>query len=437
MHVDSHPVVQRHFHYLGVRVPDPWTSAALAFAMSACLLAASAADLKYGILGFFALFGLLALLYPHFTLKANTRNAILWLYPAWTVLSIAWSIDPDRTFHSVQLLLPTIAAALAMGALPDRRAVTAGAALALVGYISYSLVYGSAFRGGADGESMFAGITSSKNYFGHLSAMSMLMSLSFVTFLSVEKGRLIVTLAAIGGGISAIALLDSRATGSLLAGITGIGVFVGVIIFPRLGWPFKLMMLTALIGAIILYVTFGTEIEEYLFTLILQKFNKDPTLTGRQTLWDFADALIKQKPFLGHGFNAFWYWTNPDAWTLWRSMGVAPMSGFNFHNLPREILIDGGAIGLALFAVSVGYTFVRTLLRGLLTGDPVLAVQIAFICYFLMRMGVETTGFAAVTIDTLLLFGFLCLPVDAKAVQESLAPTPQSRFVFPEDPLRA
>lgn len=411
------PVDERHFHYFGVRVPNPWIAAGVTLAIAGCGLAASAAGQKIGVIGYLGLSGALVLLYPHFALKANLRNWPLWLYPLWTMLSAGWSINPDRTLHSATLLLPTIVAALTVGAMPDRRAVNAGAALALFGYIVTSLVIGhaTAFSDGGDASEAFAGVTSGKNYFGHLAAMSLLIGISLFAFAGIRRyGMAIAAIGAVGCAASAFGLVESHATGSTLAVGMGFCVIVAVLLFRRIAWQARIVLLAALAGAAILYAAFGDAIEEQVFAYVLNTFHKDPSLTGRALLWDFADRLIGEKPWLGHGFNAFWFYTNPDAWTLWRSMGVAPMSGFNFHNTPREILIDGGWIGLALFGVPVAYASARAGLRGLLDGDLIAGVRVAFIVYFLMRMAVETTGFAAVTVDTLLLYAFFCVPVKHK-----------------------
>lgn len=402
----------RHFGYLDVRVPDAFWSCAIVFGLSACAVAASAAGQRFGVIGYVALTGLLVAFFPHFALRANLRSLWLWAYPAWACLSAGWSINPDRTFHSTLLLVPTIIAALAVGAMPARREANAGAALAMFVYIAYSFAANghSVIVDTAGEQTAFVGFITSKNYFGHIAALSVILSLALFGI----RGRWRLLAAGLGVvdlAMSGLALVASHATGSLIAALIGIAIGAAVLVFRHVGWQVRILMTVALVSIVAVYATFGQEVQDQLFAAVLKTFNKDPGLTGRRYLWDFTDRLIGQHFILGYGYNSFWFYTNPDAWTIWRMMGIPPMGGFNFHNLYRETLIDCGAVGLALLLGSFCFSAVRVAVAGLRDGDLAVAVRIAYITYFVVRTGVETTGFAALTIDTTLLFGFVCLPV--------------------------
>lgn len=400
---------KRHFNYFAARLPNEAVCVAFGFALSACLLAASAAGIRSGIISFFALTGLIALLYPHAVVWSNGRNALLWLYPAWTLFSILWSVDPARTTHQVLLLLPTIAAGIILGGMPHRAAVGAGAALALATYIGYSLAYGASvlFSDTGRGGEALTGITTGKNYFGHIAATSLMTAPLLMTF---ARGRWIVPVAGAMLFIiaaSGFALWKSHATGSMLATIVAFMVLAAAMVFRLLSWQFRIVLVAAILGVIVLYVNFGEQLQEQLFAAILKTFNKDVSLTGRTVLWDYADRLIAEHRLLGFGYGAFWYYSNPEAWTIWRMMGVQPMSGFNFHNTMRDTVIEGGWIGLAMYVVGFGYALIRATSRALTGGDLASAVGLAFITYFIVRMPVESTGIGAVTVDTLLLITFL------------------------------
>jgi exopolysaccharide production protein ExoQ len=414
---DHRPAVEsrteRHFRYFGARLPNVWWSIAFAFATGVCLLAASAAGQRFGVIGFAALTAAMAALYPHAFLRANARNFIVWVFPLWSLFSTVWSIDPDRTLHMSMLLLPTMAAGVAIGGMLDRRGAAAGFALALTGYISYSFLYGASVMfsdTGAGGEA-FAGITTGKNYFGHLSAITLLMTPALLLF---ARDRLTVPIVAITGLLallSGVALIKSHATGSMIATILGFGVGATVLLFRRIAWQLRAFLLAAVLGAVTLYLVFGQELQDAIFSTVLQRFNKDTTLTGRTVLWAHADRLIQTHYWLGYGTGAFWYYTNPEAWTLWRMMGASPFSGFNFHNTPRDILIDMGVIGLILFIATQGYAALRTGWLALMRGNLISAIGLGFITYFVVRMPVETTGIGALTIDGLILLMFLSISI--------------------------
>lgn len=404
---------KRHFEYFAPRLPNHMVSAAFGFGMSVCLLAASAAGMRSGIIGFLALTAAIVVLFPHAVVRANVRNAVIWLYPAWALFSTQWSINPDRTVHQVLLLLPTIASGIALGGMPHRRSVGAGAALAFAAYMAYSVAYGASvlFSDTGRGGSALSGITNGKNYFGHLAAMSLLVAPMLLT---VARGRFVGPVIALTGAIMAVsgfALVQSHATGSMLSTVLAFIVMVAVLIFQRFSWQFRIVLVAAILGILVLYVLFGEQLQEQLFATILKTFNKDTSLTGRTVLWDHADRLIAEHRMLGYGYGAFWFYTNPEAWTIWRMMGVQPMSGFNFHNTLRDTLIELGWVGLAMYVVGFGYPLLRTISRALVRNDLISAVGVAFMTYFIVRMPVESTGIGAVTVDTLLLIVFLCSTV--------------------------
>lgn len=418
---------RRHFDYFAVRLPNPLMSAAFGFAMSVCLLAASAAGMRSGIIGFFGLTGLIVVLFPHAVVSASARNGLLWLYPAWALFSSQWSIDPDRTVHQASLLLPTIAAGIILGGMPHRRAIGAGAALALGSYIVYSVGYGAStmFSDTGGGGSALTGITTGKNYFGHIAATSVITAPFLLTFARGRWTTAMIALTAVIVAISGFALVKSYATGSMLATLIAFMMLTAVMLFNRLSWQFRVLLIVTIVGVLVLYINFGEELQEHLFAMVLQRFNKDVSLTGRTVLWDHADRLIAEHRFLGYGYGAFWYYTNPEAWTIWRMMGVKPMSGFNFHNTMRDTLIETGWVGLGIYLASFGYALVRRIVRTLARGDLTSAVCVAFLTYFVVRMPVESTGIGAVSIDTLLIVTFLSVtlvedrkPVETESVVE-------------------
>jgi exopolysaccharide production protein ExoQ len=417
--------VERHFRYFDARLPNAWWSGAFAFGMGACLLAASAAGQRMGVIGFLALTGIMAALFPHGFVRANARNVILWISPLWGLFSVVWSIDPDRTLHISMLTLPTMAAGLAIGGMLHRRAAAAGLALALTAYIGYSFLYGASvlFSDTGSGGEAFAGITTGKNFFGHLSAITLMMTPIFLLFARDRWTVPVVAITGIFALLSGIGLVKSHATGSIIATLIAFMVLATVLVFRRVSLNFRVVLLAAVLGVLTLYFIFGDQLRDEVFSAILTQFNKDVTLTGRVVLWDYADRLIQTRYWLGFGSGAFWYYTNPEAWTLWRMMGVSPMSGFNFHNTPRDILIDTGMIGLILYVATYGYTLLRTAWRSLASGDLLSAVGLGFIMYFVVRLPVETTGVGALSIDGLALLLFLSLTarrsetdVDVRAV---------------------
>lgn len=415
----------RHFVTVDPLMPSDWWAFFFTFVVcGASLYSANGGGAKMVLIYFAGAAGVV-LLFPSLTVRSAWRNLILLYYPAWLVLSIGWSTAPDRTLHEAGLIVPTMAVALTLGGTVKTREVNLGGAAAILAFILASLVHGNhvGFSDTAFGGDALTGLGSGKNFFGHIAAMSAILSLSFFAFGETRYGRPLVLLGIVDLAASGYALVGSHATGSILSCGFAFAVFFVALAFARVHWSLRVLFLAALTGLAVLYFTFGDQIQQIVTDALLAKFNKDSTLTGRTILWDYADRFIGDHKMLGYGYGAFWFYTNPDAWVMWRVAGVSPMSGFNFHNTIREILIESGIIGLIIYLATFGLALVRTFLRDLLASNPSSAMRLAFISYFLIRMPIESTGFAPITFDATLLLAFLCTPV-LPSLQQKLSATP-------------
>lgn len=406
----------RHLSYFAPRSPVGLWAMGFTFCCGISTLLSVSGFGPIYLLTFFGFVGLFTVLYPHASLRANARNAVFWLFPAWLFMSAGWSNIPDRTIHSSLLVVPTFVAGIALGGIADRRAVNAGAAIAMTLYIAYSVAV-SATTGFADtgsGGIALTGFGSGKNFYGHLAAMSLLMAPSLFSYVREDYGRLALGIGIFGIAVSVYALIGSHATGSLLASLIGCATYPAVLLFRRIAWQWRIVLMAGTVGILVLYLSFGDELREMVFQAVLTKFNKDTSLTGRTTLWDFADRLIAQHRMLGYGYGSFWQTSNPDAWTVWRMMGVQPNSGFNFHNTFRELMIDGGLVALSIYVGVFGFALFRTVMRSLRTGELIDAVRLSFIVYYVVRMPVESTGIGGPSLDSILLLAFLSVPLPSK-----------------------
>jgi len=136
-------------------------------------------------------------------------------------------------------------------------------------------------------------------------------------------------------------------------------------------------------------------------------FDKDPTLTGRTYLWHRAGDLIREKPMLGRGFDAFWVQGNIDAEGLWRYFGIEERGGFTFHNTAVELLVTLGWTGLILTAAValIGAVF---LVRKFVERPSIaLVCWISLFLYQFARTPIETIGIAPFYFSTVLAFAAL------------------------------
>jgi O-antigen ligase len=83
---------------------------------------------------------------------------------------------------------------------------------------------------------------------------------------------------------------------------------------------------------------------------LLHTLGRDPTLTGRTTLWTQL-LEVNQSPLLGPGFESFWL--GPRLEKIWSTIGPANEA----HNGYLEVFLNLGWIGVALlaFVIAIGY----------------------------------------------------------------------------------
>ena len=104
---------------------------------------------------------------------------------------------------------------------------------------------------------------------------------------------------------------------------------------------YLIFIMAVIFASIILYIN-----ADYIFGI----FNRSTSLTGRIPMWTYLfDAYISQRPFLGYGFNAFWY---IDSYRV--AMGQAagyPDPIVIADNGFIDILVNTGFIGFILFLI--------------------------------------------------------------------------------------
>lgn len=101
------------------------------------------------------------------------------------------------------------------------------------------------------------------------------------------------------------------------------------------------------------------------------------TLTGRLPLWDALMPLVREQPFLGAGFAAFW---NPDnLYMMERLVGFPVVSS---HNGFVEELLSTGAVGLALF-LAFWVSAMAVSLKRAARGDAIGWMAFLFLIFYL------------------------------------------------------
>ncbi|MDD4169950.1 MAG: O-antigen ligase [Desulfotomaculaceae bacterium] len=84
--------------------------------------------------------------------------------------------------------------------------------------------------------------------------------------------------------------------------------------------------------------------------IVLAMLGRDITMTGRTRLWQALGEMIRQRPWLGYGYGAFWLgWEGPSSY-VWQSISWQPKTA---HNGYLDLWLQLGAVGVAVFLCSL------------------------------------------------------------------------------------
>ncbi|UUL82384.1 O-antigen ligase family protein [Sphingomonas qomolangmaensis] len=341
------------------------------------------------------------------------------LLPAFALTSALWSEAPAATLRYGIFYLLTIMPALFIGAGSDRLASLKGMFAIFAIYTFASLVFGRYVSWGVSGIA-FAGLAGSKNMSGDLAALTMLLATTFGIWAMGQRRLVLAGFAVLTLLAALYALFASKATGALLAA----GMAIPCILLWTASRRLPVGLRTAIFALTVLIAIGVAASASYwmapLFDMVLENSGKDQGLTGRDFLWSMADRLIVERPLLGGGYRHFWLESNLDAQYVWREMMVpAGGGGFNFHNTPRDILVDLGIVGLILFTmVMIGGTFL-TMFRTMLEPYYMGIFLCALIVFQAPRLFFELVAFQNMHYSTLLVFMILAYGVRPAKVSQA------------------
>lgn len=336
-------------------------------------------------------------------------NWPLLLLPGFALLSAGWSAEPTTALYYGFLYLVTITAGLMMG-----RATRAGTLLTafFIAFAIYTVLSVMTLRfavWGGEGGAAFIGYARSKNAAGDMAGVGIIATLCF-TFFALSKRNLLLVFSALATTpFYLFALWFSRATGALVATILVCACVVAWIASRHLTKQARTaIFLTAIIGAVLLAITQQWWLPP-LFEAVLENSGKDAGLTGRSDLWLYADNLISRNPTLGMGYNSFWLHNNLDAEYLWRKMGIASRTGFNFHNTPREILVHLGYVGLSLFSAVAIISSSRLVWKANQNPTHEHIFATAIVVFYGMKLPFEVVAFSPMHFSTLTVLAVLAI----------------------------
>jgi exopolysaccharide production protein ExoQ len=335
-------------------------------------------------------------------------RSFLFLVPAYALFSDVWSSATAETLKYAIELWITVCAGLLLSSARNQVAVMRGICLAFFSYVVASVFFGRyvAVGVGAGGEA-FSGLSTSKNLLADIAATGLVVS-AVVTLIAVQTRNWFWILF----GFASIALdlycaIAARSAGALLGLAMAVLAIAGLTPLVYAGKVLR-AWITSMVGVCLLGIGLSySAIAQTMINFGTSLFDKDPTLTGRTYLWYRAADLIREHPFLGRGFYAFWLQGDIDAEGLWRYFGIDGRGGFTFHNTFVEILVMLGWPGLILMGAVVLTGVIFLIRRFVASPSLPLVFWIGILLYELARTPIETIGVAPFYFSTALVFGAL------------------------------
>ncbi len=283
-------------------------------------------------------------------LKEHLLSALF----AWCVLSVMWSVYPKGSAVSIYRLIPFVL--VGFWAISEGRATTIVEkmhllcrAILYVNIASMVLFPPFAFMQGIH-EGAMRGVFQTKNVLGLNLALCLCL---FVPALLQRRTSLrIFDIVA-----TLVLLILARSVTSVMCAAVVFGITAGSLAIRGLTPRRHMRIAFTLVLVVMLPALFAILLP--LVENLLGFFGRDLTFTGRSTIWSFAIQAIHDKPWLGHGFRAFWQ--DPQSTIVGRGVIFFAHS----HSGYIDAWLDGGIFEFVLLIavfVSLAYRAVITAL---------------------------------------------------------------------------
>ena len=313
----------------------------------------------------------------------RTTNRPFLALLALAVCSIAWSIDPAATaarlFHLVTVLLAGIAVAT-FGWHARRYQEVARPVMTV--FMLGSLVFGLVFPDLAiqapippETNSFWVGLAYSKNALGAIASAGVIL---WVHGWASREVKPWYGLSGIALGVTMLAL--SRAATFMVATAVVCLLMVVMLRAARGMRPYipylvgALALVTVIYGLVILDVVPGLDV---LLEPISALTGKDRTFTNRALIWELTRDHIRQSPFIGTGYGAFWAHVGPGTPAYVFSMRMF-FNPSECHDGYLEITNDLGLAGLILLLAYLA-SYLKAALRMIKTDHVQASLYLALL----------------------------------------------------------
>jgi exopolysaccharide production protein ExoQ len=301
-------------------------------------------------------FFFLLLRYKH-VFYVVTSNKIMWfligLLVALTLSSALWSQEPGTTVrNSVALAGTTLFGGYLATRYSWREQLRMLAwALSIMAVLSLLYIFLGPSGGVATDPEGGVGIS---GVFGHKQALGKSMALAaMVFFILAASSRSYRWLLWVGCAVALVLVLLSESKGALVLLLIFVPLWP---MYKALRWrytaavPFLIALVLLGSGAMILLLINAES--------VLAALGKNTTLTGRTIVWSAVLDMIRERPWLGYGYGAFWRGSEGPSALIPLITG-AEFS--NAHNAILSVWLDLGLLGVSVFLLSLSWAILRAI----------------------------------------------------------------------------
>ena len=292
-------------------------------------------------------------------------NPFLLLAMVWIFASLLWSNAPGITLKRAIKYLGVAFIAIGfftqnwslMGAIRALRTSAAVMIFASLLFIVLLPEYG-VHQGyeEANLKGNWRGLAVHKNSFGALCVYSTLFWVHAWAARDLSLKRCLLPLLA-----TLVCLVGCQSTTSLVMASFVALLLVYLLRMPKMfsGFSSFIILVSVLIVLFSLVVIWsGLPTPQELLVLLTGGIGKDASFTGRDVIWAAVLEQVKQRPWLGSGYSAFWLpddFSGPSGEVLRQIKFVVN----NSHNGYLEILNELGIVGVTLLAGFLSYQFAQ------------------------------------------------------------------------------
>lgn len=320
-------------------------------------------ELLPGVISSLVKYGVWTITSLYFIVRASKSFAVaasakfLFAFSILCVISIAWSSFPDVTFAKVGNYLQMFTFSVYVASRFDvkRIIILLLGALGIATFLSLvlSILFPSLGLQLHEGKLVAQGVFNHKNVLGrHM----VLASLTFTSFIIIERSKSFLLWLGLFSSLILILMTGSKsALGNLIVGI------LAILFYDRLRMKGKLtvMVLDCLLLVLIPtgFIIFTNWVE------ILDSIGRDPTITGRTFLWEYAIEKIQENRLLGFGYGTFWSPETGHGIAVARRYFNGTWDPPNAHNGFIDVILSLGFVGFALLLTSFVLSYVSALRR--------------------------------------------------------------------------